>query len=205
MINKQLKAIFIHIPKNAGTSIEKALGANLKNLHKGPNRSKHGTPKDKIYKNLWNNDEFFKFCFVRNTFDRFVSAYEYDYMMSFSKGYAMRPKGPDTARRKKVRRLGKEGFNTFVEDFFSKKRQQIPVWYRRQTYWTHAAEYDFIGRFENIEDDFKKVTEKLGIQAKLPKVNSSKRSNYKEYYNDKSIEIISNFYKKEIEEYNYSF
>ena len=49
MINKELKAIFVHIPKNAGTSIEKALGANLKNLHKGPNRAKHGTPKDKIY------------------------------------------------------------------------------------------------------------------------------------------------------------
>jgi hypothetical protein len=206
MISHEHKAIFIHIPKNAGMSIEKALGGNLKRIHRGPNRGKHGTPNDKKYKKTWKNLDYFKFCFVRNPFDRVVSAYEYDHKMSFVKGYAMRKKGADTARRLKVRSLGKEGFNIFIESFYKKmKKKAPPVWYKRQQFWIRNFKYDFIGRVENIDKDFQIVCDELGIENKLEKINTSDRSYYKEYYNEKSISIISDYYSKDIQRFNYSF
>ena len=205
MINKELKVIFIHIPKNAGTSIEQCLGGDLKKIHKG---KVHASPRDKHYRKLWKDESYFKFCFTRNPFDRLVSAYEYDNLMSKRKGYPMRPKGPDTARRNKVAslaKLGAEGFNIFVKNFFYKRKGAAPYWYRRQSYWTEGEEYDFIGRVENIQNDFQFVSDKLQIENKLKKINVSKRKEYKAYYNEESIEIVSKFYKKDLEKFNYSF
>ena len=69
-IDHDNKIVFIHIPRTGGTSIKSAL-----NLH------------DKIYKedvyHMSANDipkeceDYFKFTFVRNPFDRFVSLYFY--------------------------------------------------------------------------------------------------------------------------------
>jgi len=205
MIAKELKAIFIHIPKNAGTSMEECLGGDLKKIHKG---NVHASPRDKLYKKLWSDESYFKFCFTRNPFDRLVSAYEYDNMMAKGKGYAMRAKGPDTGRRKKIARLaelGTEGFNIFVKDFFYNRKRKAPYWYRRQSYWTEGVKYDFIGRFENIENDFQFVADKLQIENKLKKINVSQRKKYKDYYNEESIEIVSKYYKKDLEKFNYSF
>ena len=59
--------IFIHVPKTGGSSME-SLGVITSSGH---------TNLYWFYKNHKNLDNFFKWCFIRNPFDRVVSSYYY--------------------------------------------------------------------------------------------------------------------------------
>ena len=65
-INNELKSIFIHIPKCAGTSMSSYkwnLGSGHKTIFE-------------YYKDSINLKNYFKWCFVRNPWERIASAYE---------------------------------------------------------------------------------------------------------------------------------
>ncbi len=64
---------------------------------------------------------------------------------------------------------------------------------------------DFIGRFENIENDFKYICDKLGIRASLEKLNMTERKEYDKYYSRETIEIVRTMSMAEIEAFNYTF
>ena len=87
---KPLPFIFVHIPKCAGTSIEKAL-IPIVSDHKDfkdfseDERSRFWLPGNKGlqhrrlrgYEQYFKLDDFFKFAFVRNPWDRAISQIEY--------------------------------------------------------------------------------------------------------------------------------
>ncbi len=67
---------------------------------------------------------------------------------------------------------------------------------------------DFIGRHENIDEDYKKVLKLIGTTTDilLPRVNVSNRGyGYKHYYNSDNIELVKKYYKRDIEEFGYAF
>ena len=68
---------------------------------------------------------------------------------------------------------------------------------------------DFIGRYENLQNDFNLICVKLNIQhLKLPMINKSRKrehKNYREYYDDQSKAIVTELYKKDLEYFNYNF
>lgn len=87
------KFIFVHIPKCAGTSVRKALkSAGVRLDFEGPVRPEHQVRyaidekwlhhlpapalKRILPENVW--EEFFKFTFVRNPWDRLVSKYHFN-------------------------------------------------------------------------------------------------------------------------------
>ena len=41
---------------------------------------------------------------------------------------------------------------------------------------------DFIGRYENLSEDFQTICDKLKIDASLPHANKSQRKTYQQYY-----------------------
>ena len=45
----------------------------------------------------------------------------------------------------------------------------------------------------------------MGVEAKLEKRNSVSRSNYRSYYDEKTIAIVNEVYKRDIELFNYDF
>ena len=73
---------------------------------------------------------------------------------------------------------------------------------------------DFIGRFENFENDVCYVlrilnnqtssTDKIHFET-MPHLNQSSRTHYYEYYDSESKEIVEHLYKKDIELFNYTF
>ena len=61
---------------------------------------------------------------------------------------------------------------------------------------------DFIGRFENLNDDFKKA---CGLELINQKIQSTKHNNYKEYYDTETKLLVEKCYKKDLELFKYEF
>jgi hypothetical protein len=128
---------------------------------------------------IWNS--YYKFSFERNPWDRQVSFY----------AYKTRDKNP------------KPDFSSFNRD----KRKAYVQNYELYSINGEIA-LDFIGRYENLEEDFKKVVERLGLSGELslPKANASERpSSYREFYTNDSRDMIGSWYKREIDLFGYTF
>lgn len=183
MVSDQFKCIFVEVPKTGSTSIRQIVGNPVK-------------PHLNIYQiaNQVSQEQFstyFKFGFVRNPWDRAVSLYE---------------------RREGMQMKSKMTFEEFVEWMkFSSSTCVHPVPHRYQLDWfvnPHGdVIVDFIGKFEQLDADWEKVAQKLGINNKLPKlnVNTSKNRHYTEYYTDKTKEIIQSRFAVDIEYFWYEF
>jgi len=99
------------------------------------------------------------------------------------------------------------GCNTYsdwVKKLHSNKWLQYPDWDPIQVSWANEVKY--IGRFEDLQQDFNTICDKIGIpQQELPYKNPSKHKHYTEYYDDKTREIVTEKYKKDIEYFGYEF
>lgn len=186
------KAIFIHIPKTAGTSVSVALGiSNARHLSW---REYYGTNSKKFH-------EFFKFAIVRNPWDRLVSAYHY------------LNHGGNSSADLLFKSEYLSQFKTF-EDFVTNGLliDEIKNWvhFRPQIAFVadneHNLMIDNIFHYENVTNDINEIGRKLDIRiAALEKVNISNRGNYKKYYSSVTAELVANIYADDIKAFNYSF
>lgn len=189
MIEK--KILFVHIPKTGGTSVATALIGKPTGhpyLYEFYNVNK------KYSKN------FFKFCIVRNPFDRLVSAYTH-----------IAERECNIEFKVLFKRLDIQSFNDLIDCMSNSKKLQIIqnscVHFRSQYELIEHCKirmdviYKF-EEFEKIEDD---LFNRIGEHIKINKLNSSKRLNYKSYYNARSKFIIESIYKKDLELFNYTF
>lgn len=128
----------------------------------------------------WNS--YFKFSFVRNPYDKLVSQYHYN-RQSF---------GYEDATFKEYATAFGEG-------------KQIST-YPQLNSWYLDEEVDFVGRFENLQQDFETVCEKIGAtDLMLPHKNKSKHKHYTEYYDDEIKQIVAEKYALDIENFGYGF
>jgi hypothetical protein len=197
-ISHKNKIIFIHIPKNAGTSIVESKELEFSTV--GHQCFSHY--KDR-YPVQWEN--YTKACIVRNPWDRFVSCYEYARMTKSywhsNEGYTSSEFGPHPDY-KKVKNLC---FEDFTRKFFNKELNLSHPCWAPQKNWVFSEEklmVDEVFRLESIEGN-KRFKEIFGV---IEKLNQSKRSEYRSYYKTKeSIDIIAEAYRDDIEFLNYSF
>jgi hypothetical protein len=203
MVLHDQKILFIHIPKTGGTSIEIFFNCyRNKDCVFGWDRRykiwrQHATCEEYI-KNKYVEPEifesYFKFAFVRNPWDRVLSEYRW---RKISKRYDLSLKqfviSYDQIKEKKYR--NKVGLLTHMLP------QYKFIYDTKET--LHA---DFIGKFENLQEDFNKVCEKLGIEKRiLPHSKKTKHKNYEEYYDNETREIVEEKYRKDIELFGYEF
>ena len=185
-MSKKHKFCFIHIEKNAGTSIRDAISSALKIPHFksfwyfGPMRGKGGQ-RAIDYINLLGKEKYntyFSFAFVRNPYDRLVSWFKYD-------------------------NFGINTFEEWIYFFFGNiKLNQIAYLIDDKG----EIRVDFIGKFENLEEDFNKVCDRLDVRhIKLPVKNKSKGRHYREYYTDKTFELVRKKLAEEIELFDYEY
>lgn len=193
-INRNKKALFIHIPKTAGTSIEKFFNMQNKNcffqrkhIHKINGIrfcSQHLRYVD-MKERLDNIDDYFSFSFVRNPYDRMVSEF-------FYRGGNKKHKNINKWVKKFINRNDEDHCLAQYE-FICDENDNILV--------------DFLGSFENLNEDFSKLADKLNLKKKkLPherKTNVRKNKNYDEYLNEESKELIYERYKKDFELFGY--
>jgi len=130
---------------------------------------------------------YFKFAFVRNPWDRVLSWYFF---------YSQRP-------NVRVRLSSKnETFNEFILN----KSRSYRWGGENQSQYNFTKCCDFIGRFENLQQDFNIICDKIKIpRQELPHKNKSKHKSYTEYYNDETRQIVAEKFAKDIEHFNYKF
>jgi len=65
---------------------------------------------------------------------------------------------------------------------------------------------DFVGRFENLDSDWKYICKQIGCkQTRLPRKNSSSHAHYSESYTPELKELVAELYADDIELFGYKF
>lgn len=205
-ISHQHKCIFVHIPKCAGTSIESVLGmhGDIKTIGIEPylnqqinnetlfgKGAQHYTLDDiELHINPSQYNEYFKFAFVRNPWERFVSHVAWQKRKWHTKE-PLNQEDVDNAIIK-LKSLDK------VNDHLKPQWQYI---YNNQG----ESPLDFVGRFENLSNDWNKIANILGLEVSLPNRMSSNHVHYSQYLSDEQAEILADFYRVDREIFDYEF
>ena len=144
----------------------------------------------------------FKFCFVRNPWDRFVSLYFY--FFTKKKISCSFPVFCEKVRWSKLPWLGLDipPVSLYHTSRFSQCNPQVD-WITDKN---GKVFVDFIGRFEQLEKDFSELCSHLEIkEEKLPHKNKTEHRDYREYYNKHTRKIVGKIYKQDIELLGYEF
>jgi len=210
-INHKDKWVFIHIPKTGGSSIRNALNP-LYDLT-GPLRWSRTIPvSNKENKKLEQHDNiikldqylkdkhlsidnYFKFCFVRNPWDRCVSMYHY-----FQHLVNIRP-NPTAWRDKVIRNC--PDFLSYIrsEQYFAPSLQV-----RQLIDKDNTINIDYVGKIETFQQDFDNICDKIGIpRQKLSHKNKTNHKHYTEYYDDETRDLVAKRCARDIEAFGYKF
>jgi hypothetical protein len=205
MINREYKCIFIHVPKCGGLSMESICRDNdilIDPVNNNANKlnEKHDTD---VYTNFEDVPDInFSFSFVRNPFERLVSAWKCPWV---------------TGKRINDKwEVPFSNFTDFIRDFVLKESDWN--FFR----WSHVMPYtdsrmklfnsdgkellSFIGKLETYQQDFNFVCDKIKIpQQQLPHKNATKHKSYTEYYDDETKQIVAEKYAKDIEYFGYEY
>lgn len=142
---------------------------------------------------VFNN--FFKFAFVRNPWDLQVSMYHFILREPTSSTYAQ------------VSALG--SFDAFIEWVITTPAPYpkgiTKLQHQMITDTNGNLLMDFVGRYENLQQDFTTLREKLAITEQLPHLNKSNHRDYHSYYNDHTQRLVAEHFQADIDLFGYSF
>lgn len=203
-----MKPVFVHISKNAGTSIRNTAGTSIK-------VAGHRTAESWVA-------EYGRsvplFAVHRNPFDRVVS--EYFYRRRRFLGGENNPH---------LSNLGKPFEDWVITTFHDGEYRTkaffeasgVPynsynmigdclIWFLPQTRWISSEDgevlVDEILRYETLEDDWNRFARKYGIGARLTHHNASRRErDYRSYYSSRSREIVQEYFRADLETFAYTF
>jgi hypothetical protein len=180
--------VFIHINKNAGTSIGHAIGLPKK---------QHLTVKEVIEnvgREQW--ERAFRFSIVRNPWDKVVSHYNH---------------------RIKTNQTGLKDnpipFKEWVAATYGVVKD--PRYYDQPKMFQPQVErlkdlegrkgLDLIGRIQDLAGTNRQIAERIGVNAELPHLNRSERSDYRTFYDDATAELVADWFREDVEYFRYTF
>ena len=192
--------IFIHIPKNAGSSINHL-------LHNSLNFEPIGKKHDNLQ--MFPQIKFkHAFCVVRNPFDRLASHYWYHYRV-FDVKMGKKWKLEYGEKNRKIWQFLCKGFEHYVKsnEFEDVFHSDNPKWFdtrwEPQSSWADGC--DIILRYENLKHDWIQIQQLLQTSFILPKINQSPNNDYRKMYSDDLKKYCANKFEKDLNQFNYSF
>jgi len=131
--------------------------------------------------------EYFKFGFVRNPFDRFVSTC-----------FFLNRSNPSFANSAVA----------FMKERLPRKRFQQRVLVRPQHLQLCDSggqlALDFVGRYEDLQRSYDTICERIGIPGtELGSRNASIHSTYVDYYDDELRQLVATFYADDLRIFDY--
>ena len=185
---KNTDFVFIHINKTAGTSIIDVIGKPFR---------KHLTAKeviDVIGQKKW--DAAYKFTVVRNPWDKVVSQYKHNIKVNSSN-----MANHTISFREWLCCTYGEPKNEF---YYARPQMFYPQveWLKN---YHEEIDVDKIIRFENLNAGINEVFRVLAIDRTLPHLNRTARTEYRDFYDDETREIIADWFHDDIREFSYTF
>jgi hypothetical protein len=182
----------------------------------------HWHENGQIKTNHFEQDDCWRFCFVRNPYPRFFSAYKHIVGQSYQ---GLNP--PDRKEREAILKFnGLKDFCLNLGDFTSDFSHN-PVHFIPQKKWISNSEgrllMDYIAKYEFMNDSWREISDKLSISY-TPIFNRDRKfglkkrftDSYKtmfdflfpEYHpsflNNEILPLIQDFYKEDFEQFEYS-
>jgi sulfotransferase famil protein len=131
---------------------------------------------------------YFKFAFVRNPFDRFVS-----YCAFMTREHGQFEKNPRSVMR----------------HFIDNPPWQHILFQPQHSFVTNPEGQlltDYLGRVEEMQSSYDEAARRIGIpSAPLEKVNASQRRDYRDYYEPALIDGVAKLYARDLELFGYEF
>ena len=176
-IHEDKKIIFYNVPKAASTFFRKKL-----------------FDKDQKY-SLTNPkmplDNYFKFSFIRNPWDRLVSNW---------KMFTSRP-----FRIRQLKSMTDKDLSSFEDFVYFARENHNHHWQPQHLFL--PKDLDFIGRLESFHNDVNEITNRIGIQPfdTTKKENQTDHLPYQHYYSTSLIDKVAEMYSEEINRFKYTF
>ena len=202
IVNDEKKFIFIHVPKNAGTSMYQVFG------NVSPDHDWHA-PARALRKLVPGFADYYKFAIIRNPWDRMVSLF---HMIK-----AREPQGPQEFN---------EWVTTYDDSAMRRAYLKGDKWFGQNAHWqtdivssARKPQVDYINDdfgkiiidrtvdYENLHIGLADVAKQLGIQLPpVPHVRPRQdKTPYREFYNQKGLDHIEKYFAKDIKAFNYQF
>lgn len=208
--------IFISIPKVACSSVKSV----LYELQSGtkPMMNIHDAPFTYIpFKQLVFYPNCFIFAFVRNPWDRIVSLYANK--IKSDPDYNDRDENDEQFSNGAAKWFACYGgifrggmtFAEFVQAIAVIPDEESNNHFRSQYLFItdkhNATIVDFLGKFEHLTDDFNTLKNLAGLptDTSLPHKMKSEHSDYRLYYTEELKGLVAQRYKRDIEQFDYSF
>jgi hypothetical protein len=174
-VHNEKKIVYIHIPKTAGTTVEQIF------FNKNGFKSEH---KDiTFYKDYY---DYYIFSFVRNPYTRIISIYNYFINGGNKSNFDKNKINPEI------------DINDFLNEY---NENNLPFLKTQYSYLQDSNHINFIGRFENFDEDLKKVCNINNVEF----IDIHNRVTlYKDYLiKPEFIDMISSIYDIDFITYNY--
>ena len=205
IISKAHKFIFVAIPKTGTHSVRRALREHL-----GPDDQEqvrlyvekalpiqelaalgHGhisLRQLRPHMDAGEFDSFFKFAFVRNPFDRFVS-----FCAFIARENGNFERDPRAVMRRRLFPAPSPHLLMMPQHLFVTDDGGNLL-------------SDYIGRVETMQASYDEVCSRIGIDSvPLEQANSSKRGHYRDYYDQQLIDRVASVYARDLSLFGYDF
>lgn len=188
-----MKIIYKHIPRTAGTSLKEILPEGTFIL----GHDYYGEGYKHLHLHMEPYLKRFVLSFVRNPYDRAVSAFFY---LNSGGNNPL-----DEIEKEKYIAQYHSDFNAFVENAFPWIRDQIH--FISQWAWIYRNNIrlcNYVGKFETINDDLQELSKIIPLKSiELPERNKAEHSHYEDYYTAKTKKIIYDNYRDDFKLFGY--
>jgi hypothetical protein len=221
ILSHKHKFIFICNGKTGTTSIERGLAGydESKDMNRGALGlwdGKHmpaAAAKGLLPSQMW--EEYYKFAFVRNPYDWCVSIFKHNFRSRLSLRKMLRhpcltPSWLRTHWEKRHHRAKKRLQGDDVEFLARYLRQYRALPLADTLYQSNYVNdadgqriVNFVGKFESLHEDVRKVQDHIGISFDLPHLNATQHPHYSKFLSPAAIETVGRLWNVDFEIFGY--